>query len=50
MVLLTMNGHNVIVAVSDGWLKLLGYARNEMVGHSISDFWAPSVVDIASRR
>ena len=41
MPLFTMNERNVIIAVSDGWLELLGYPRDEVVGHPISEFWAP---------
>lgn len=41
MPLFTMNEHNVIIAVSNGWLELLGYARDQVVGHPIREFWAP---------
>lgn len=39
--LFTMNDQNVVIAVSDGWLELLGYERGEVIGQPISAFWAP---------
>lgn len=39
--LFTMNEQNVVIAVSDGWLELLGYTRSEVIGQPIRAFWAP---------
>jgi PAS domain S-box-containing protein len=38
--LYTMDGDEVITGVSDSFLSLLGYAKREVIGRHVSDFWA----------
>ena len=39
--LYTMDSQDVLTGVSDSWLTLLGYTRQEVIGRPVSDFWAP---------
>ena len=39
--LVATNEQDVIIAVSDGWLALLGYTRDDVIGQANSAFWAP---------
>ena len=41
-ILHTIDGDGLIVTVTDHWLKKLGYARSEVVGRPISDFFGPA--------
>ena len=36
----TIDGDGLIVTVTDHWLKKLGYARNEVIGRPVSDFFS----------
>jgi PAS domain S-box-containing protein len=38
----TLDTEGKIIGVSDYWLELMGYAREEVLGHSITKFLAPS--------
>jgi PAS domain S-box-containing protein len=40
MPIYTFDSNDVITGVSDSWLALLGYIRDEVIGRSISEFWA----------
>ena len=37
----TLDANLVITDVSNSWLSFLGYARKEVVGRPINDFYAP---------
>ena len=49
---LFMLGENdIVIAVSNSWLRLLGYKRSEVIGHFLDDFRAPGSEPLeASRR
>jgi len=38
----SIDGHGRLVHVSDVWLTTLGYARDEVVGRPVVDFWTPA--------
>ncbi len=38
----TLDGRGVIIAVSDSWLSLFGYRREQVIGRPLSEFRAPN--------
>ncbi|WP_158804361.1 PAS domain S-box protein [Acidisoma sp. L85] len=46
----SLDSNQKLVSVSDRWLALLGYARNEVLGRSITEFLSPRTTRVLSDR
>lgn len=39
----SLNSEGRFVEVNNSWLKLLGYTREEVIGHKFVEFWSPAI-------